>query len=152
MAKAFDISVADARAFLVASRSAAVAARKLSSLPEAAFAIGFVSAEPVETLLKSPRFVASGAIGQTGKRYQLTKKQLQSSVGQDVLLKSLADAELGVGKEVLAWFPDKKLLMSVARRSSDLARSSKPGGGRGHEPSYQAAVKDFDATRGSRRF
>ena len=32
-----------------------------------------------------------------GKRYQLTKKQLQSSVGQDLLLKGLAEAELGSG-------------------------------------------------------
>jgi hypothetical protein len=147
LAKAFDISLDDARAFLFASRSAAVAARRLSTQPEAAFAIGFASGEPVEALLKSPRFVASGAIGQTGKRYQLTRKQLQSSVGQDVLLKSLAEAELGSGKEVLAWFPDKKLLgVGTEAFVGDLAKVIETGAAAvDTNPSYQAAVKDFDA-------
>ncbi|HYQ15483.1 MAG TPA: hypothetical protein VEQ58_06995 [Polyangiaceae bacterium] len=148
VAKAFDISLDDARAFLVASRSIGVAARKLSTQPEAAFAIGFASAGPVETLLKSPRFVASGAIGQTGKRYQLTRKQLQSSVGGDVLLKGLAEAELGGGKEVLAWFPDKKLL-SVGTEAfvADLAKVIETGAAAvDTNPSYQAAAKDFDSS------
>jgi len=147
LAKAFDISLDDARAFLVASRSAAVAARRLSTQPEAAFAIGFASGEPVEALLKSPRFVASGAIGQTGKRYQLTRKQLQSSVGQDVLLKSLAEAELGGGREVLAWFPDKKLLgVGTEAFVGDLAKVIETGAAAvDTNPSYQAAAKDFDA-------
>jgi hypothetical protein len=146
VSKAFDISLDDARALLVSSRSVAVAARKLSTRPEAAFAVGFASAKPVEALLKSKRFVASGAIGQTGKRYQLTRKQLQSSVGQDVLLKGLADAELGGGKEVLVWFPDKKLL-SVGSEAfvSDLAKVIETGAAAVQtNPSYQAAVKDFD--------
>jgi hypothetical protein len=146
VAKAFDISLDDARAFLVASRSIGVAARKLATQPEAAFAIGFASAGPVEALLKSPRFVASGALGQTGKRYQLTKKQLQSSVGQDVVLKALADAELGNGKEVLVWFPDKKLLgFGTEAFVTDLAKVIETGAAAvTTNPSFQAAAKDFD--------
>lgn len=147
VAKAFDISLEDARAFLVSSRTMGVAARKLSTQPEAAFAIGFASAEPVEALLKSTRFVASGALGQTGKRYQLTKKQLQSSVGQDVLLKGLADAELGSGKEVLVWFPEKKLLSFGSEAFvSDLAKVVEQGAAAvDANPSFQAASKDFDS-------
>lgn len=147
IAKAFDISLDDARKLLVVARSVGIGARKLSTQPEAAFAIGFASAEPVEALLKSPRFVASGALGQTGKRYQLTKKQLTSSVGQDALLKGLAEAELGGGKEVLVWFPDKKLL-SVGTEAfvSDLAKVIESGAAAvDQNPSYQAAAKDFDA-------
>ncbi|HVY29379.1 MAG TPA: hypothetical protein VHB79_22625 [Polyangiaceae bacterium] len=147
VAKAFDISLDDARAFLVASRSMGFAGRKFATQPEAAFAIGFASAGPVEGLLKSPRFVASGALGQTGKRYQLTKKQLQSSVGQDLLLKGLADAELGNGKEVLVWFPNKKLLaFGTEAFVSDLAKVIESGAAAvDANPSYQAAAKDFDS-------
>jgi|GEM_PF-2180869 len=146
VAKAFDISLDDARGFLVASRTMGVAARKLSTRPEAAFAIGFASADAVEALLKSPRFVASGAVGQTGKRYQLTKKQLQSSVGQDVLLKGLAEAELGNGKEVLVWFPEKKLLTFGSEAFiTDLAKVVEQGAAAiDANPSFQAAAKDFD--------
>jgi hypothetical protein len=146
VAKAFDISLDDARAFLVSSRTMGVAARKLATQPEAAFAIGFASAGPVEALLKSTRFVASGAVGQTGKRYQLTKKQLQSSVGQDVLLKGLAEAELGSGKEVLVWFPDKKLLsFGTEAFVADLAKVVEQGAAAiDANPSFQAAAKDFD--------
>jgi hypothetical protein len=146
VAKAFDISLGDARAFLVASRTVGFAGRKLSTQPEAAFAIGFASAAPVEALLKSTRFVASGALGQTGKRYQLTKKQLQSSVGQDLLLKSLADAELGTGKEVLVWFPEKKLMaFGTETFVTDLAKVIESGAAAVNaNPSYQAAAKDFD--------
>jgi hypothetical protein len=146
IAKAFDISLDDARSLLVATRSAGIAARKLATQPEAALAIGFSSAAPVEAWLKSPRFVASGALGQTGKRYLLTKKQLTSSVGQDVLLKGLADAELGSAKEVLVWFPDKKLL-SVGTEAfvNDLAKVIESGAAAvDQNPSYQAAAKDFD--------
>ena len=41
-----------------------------------------------------------------------------------MLLKSLADAELGNGKEVLVWFPDKKLLAfgTEPKRSSPISR------------------------------
>lgn len=147
IAKAFDISLNDARALLVATRSTGIAARKLATQPEAAMAIGFSSAGPVEALLKSPRFVASGALGQTGKRYLLTKKQLTSSVGQDVLLKGLADAELGSGKEVLVWFPEHKLI-SVGSEAfvNDLAKVLESGAAAiDQNPSYQAAVKDFDS-------
>jgi len=146
VAKAFDVSLNDARAFLVASETFGIAARKLSTTPEAAVAIGFRSADAVEALLKSPRFVLSGAVGQTGKRYQLTKKLLQSSVGQDVLLKSLADAELGVGKEVLVWFPQHKLLSFGSELFvTDLAKVIEQGAASIEaNPSFQAAAKDFD--------
>ncbi len=147
IAKAFDISLDDARSLLVATRSAGIAARKLSTTPEAGLAIGFSSAGPVEALLKSPRFVASGALGQTGKRYLLTKKKLTSSVGQDVLLKGLAEAELGGGKEVLVWFPDQKLI-SVGTEAfvNDLAKVVESGAAAIEQnPSYQAAAKDFDS-------
>jgi hypothetical protein len=146
IAKAFDISLDDARALLVTTRSAGIAARKLATQPEAALAIGFSSAGPVESLLKSPRFVASGALGQTGKRYLLTKKQLTSSVGQDVLLKGLADAELGSGKEVLVWFPDQKLIAVGSEAFvNDLAKVIESGAAAiDTNPSYQAASKDFD--------
>lgn len=148
VAKAFDISLDDARAFLVSSRTMGVAARKLASQPEAAFAIGFASAAPVEALLKSTRFVASGALGQTGKRYQLTKKQLTSSVGQDVLLKELAEAQLGNGKEVLVWFPDKKLLAFGSEAFiTDLAKVIEQGAAAiDTNPSFQTAAKDFDGS------
>jgi len=147
VAKAFDISLDDARAFLVSSRTMGVGGRKLATQPEVAFAIGFASAEPVEALLKSTRFVASGAVGQTGKRYQLTRKQLSSSVGQDVLLKGLADAELGSGKEVLVWFPDKKLLSFGSEPFvADLAKVLEQGAAAvDANPSFQTAAKDFDA-------
>jgi hypothetical protein len=146
VAKAFDISLDDARAFLVAARTMGVAARKLSTQPEAAFALGFASADVVEALLKSPRFVASGAVGQTGRRYQLTRKQLLSSVGQDVLLKGLAEAELGSGKEVLVWFPEKKLLTVGSEAFiADLAKVVEQGAAAiDANPSFQAAAKDFD--------
>lgn len=147
ISKAFDISTDDARSFLVASRSIGVAARKMSTRAEAGFAIGFSSADPVETLLKSPRFIASGALGQTGKRYQLTKKVLQSSVGQDLLLKGLADAELGTGKEVLVWFPKHKLLsFGTEAFVADLAKVIEENAAAVEtNPSYQAAAKDFDS-------
>jgi hypothetical protein len=146
VAKAFDISLDDARGFLVASRTMGVGARKLSTQPEAAFALGFASADVVEALLKSPRFVASGAVGQTGRRYQLTRKQLLSSVGQDVLLKGLAEAELGSGKEVLVWFPEKKLLTFGSEAFiADLAKVVEQGAAAiDANPSFQAAAKDFD--------
>ncbi len=147
IAKAFDISLDDARAFLVSSRSIGFAGRKLSSQAEAAFAIGFASAKPVEALLKSPRFVASGALGQTGKRYLLNKKQLQSSVGQDLLLKGLVDVEMGSGKEVLVWFPEHQLLSFGSETFvADLAKVIEQGAAAVQaNPSYQAAVKDFDS-------
>jgi hypothetical protein len=146
VAKAFDISLDDARAFLVASRTMGVGARKLSTQPEAAFALGFASADVVEALLKSPRFVASGAVGQTGRRYQLTRKQLLSSVGQDALLKGLAEAELGSGKEVLVWFPEKKLLtFGNEAFIADLAKVVEQGAAAiDANPSFQAVAKDFD--------
>jgi hypothetical protein len=148
VAKAFDVPLDDARAFLVASRSVGFAARKMSSSTEAGFAIGFSSAEPVEALLKSPRFIASGALGQTGKRYQLTKKVLQSSVGQDVLLKGLAEAELGTGKEVLVWFPQQKLMaFGTDAFVGDLAKVIEEGAASVEtNPSYQTAAKDFDGS------
>lgn len=148
VAKAFDISLDDARAFLVASRTVGIGGRKLSTQPEAAFAIGFASADAVEALLKSPRFVASGAVGQTGKRYQLTKKQLTSSVGQDVLLKGLAEAELGSSKDVLVWFPEKKLLtFGTEAYVADLAKVIEQGAAAvDANPSFQAAAKDFDSS------
>jgi hypothetical protein len=154
LAKAFDISLDDARAFLVAGRSVGIAARKLATQPEAGVAIGFASAAPVEALLKSTRFVASGALGQTGKRYQLTKKQLQSSVGQDVLLKGLADAELGSGKEVLVWFPDKRILsFGTEAFVSDLAKVIETGAAAvDTNPSFLAAAKDFDSASRVRAF
>ena len=148
VAKAFDISLDDARAFLVSSRTLGLGGRKLATQPEAAFAIGFASGGAVEALLKSPRFVASGAVGQTGKRYQLTKKQLTSSVGQDVLLKGLAEVELGSGKDVLVWFPDKKLLtFGTEAYVADLAKVIEQGAAAvDANPSFQAAAKDFDSS------
>ncbi|HEY6078075.1 MAG TPA: hypothetical protein VIW29_04695 [Polyangiaceae bacterium] len=147
IAKAFDISLDDARAFILASRSAGFAARKLAGSLEGALVIGFSSKGAVEGLLKSPRFIASGALGQTGKRYQLTRKVLQSSVGQDVLLKSLADSELGTGKELLVWFPDHKLLtLGSEVFLTDLAKVLEQGAASiESNPSFQAATKDFDA-------
>jgi hypothetical protein len=147
VSKAFDISLDDARAFLVAGRTAGIAARKISTQPEVGVAIGFASGAPVEALLKSTRFVASGALGQTGKRYQLTKKQLQSSVGQDVLLKGLAEAELGTGKEVLVWFPDKHILsFGTEAFVTDLAKVIETGAAAvDTNPSFQTASKDFDS-------
>jgi hypothetical protein len=148
VSKAFDISLDDARAFLVSGRTAGVAARKMSTQAEVGVAIGFASAEPVEALLKSTRFVASGALGQTGKRYQLTKKVLQSSVGQDVLLKGLAEAELGNGKEVLVWFPDKHILsFGTEAFVTDLAKVIEAGAAAvDTNPSFQTASKDFDSS------
>ncbi len=146
VAKAFDISLNDARLFLVSSETFGVAARKVATTPEAAFAIGFRNAGAVEALLKSTRFIASGAVGQTGRRYQLTPKVLQSSVGQDVLLKGLAEAELGTGKEVLVWFPKHKLL-SIGSEPfvADLAKVLEDGAASVEtNPSFQAASKDFD--------
>jgi hypothetical protein len=146
IAKAFDIPLTDALAFIMASRSMGVAGRKLSGEAELAFAVGFSSKGAVEGLLKSPRFIASGALGQTGKRYQLTRKVLQSSVGQDVLLKGLADTELGTGKEMLVWFPDHKLLTIGSEAFiSDLAKVIEQGAASIEtNPSFQAALKDFD--------
>jgi hypothetical protein len=147
IAKAFDISLDDARSLMTASRSLGIGARKLATQPEGVFALGFASAAPVDALLKSSRFVASGALGQTGKRYQLTRKQLTSSVGQDVLLKGLADLELGSAKEVLVWFPEKKVLAFGAEPLvSDLAKVIEQGAAAIEtNPSYQAAQKDFDS-------
>jgi hypothetical protein len=146
VAKAFDISLGDAREFLVSARSIGFAARKMATKAEAAFAIGFSSSDTVEAWLKSPRFIASGALGQTGKRYQLTKKVLQSSVGQDVLLKGLAEAELGTGKEVLVWFPQHQLLaFGTELFVADLAKVVEEGAASLEtNPSFQTAAKDFD--------
>jgi hypothetical protein len=146
VAKAFDISLDDARALLGSSQTFGLAGRRLSTSPEAAVVIGFRSGSAVEALLKSTRFIASGALAQTGKRYQLTKKVLQSSVGQDVLLKSLADAELGRGKQVLVWFPQQKLLsFGDETLITDLAKVVESGAASIEtNPSFQAAAKDFD--------
>jgi hypothetical protein len=145
IAKAFDITPVQALALVAATENGGLMARKLSSTPEAAFVVGFRNAGPVEDLLKSPRFVVAGALGQTGKRYTLAKKQLTSSAGQDGLFKALADAELGSGKEVLVWFPKHKLLSlgsdayvaEVAKVIEDGAATIETN------PSYQAAQKDF---------
>jgi hypothetical protein len=131
---------------LAASRSVGASGRKLATQPEAAFAIGFASAAPVEALLKSRRFIAAGAFGQSGKRYQLTSKQLQSSAGQDLLLKELAELELGAGKEALAWFPRQKLLCFGSEPYlADVAQVLENGAAAvSGSPAFQGAHKDFD--------
>ena len=149
ISKAFDISQADAIALLASSETFGISGRKLSTTPEVVLALGMKNSSPVETLLKSPRFVASGAVGQTGKRYQLTRKELQSSVGQDIVLKGLAEAQVGTGgKEVLVWFPKAKLLtIGTEQLVSDLAQVLESGSASIEEnPSFQAAAKDFDGS------
>ena len=148
VAKAFDLSQAEALQLLASSETLGISARKLSSAPEIVLALGMKNASPVEALLKSPRFVASGAVGQTGKRYQLTRKQLDSSVGQDVLLKTLAQAEIGTGgKEELVWFPKARLLaIGNAPLLVDLASVVESGAASIEQnPSWQAASKDFES-------
>lgn len=155
IAKAFDISQADAIQLLASSETFGFSGRKLSSSPELVLALGMKNASPVETLLKSPRFVASGAVGQTGKRYQLTKKQLESSVGQDVLLKGLSQAEIGTGgREELVWFPKAKLLaIGSAQLVVDLASVVETGAASIEQnPSWQAATKDFESSSRVRFF
>jgi hypothetical protein len=146
LSKAFDISLGDAQALLVSARSVGFAARRLTTSAEGAFAVGFASAAPVDAWLASKRFIASGALGQTGRRYQMTKKVLSSSVGQDLRLKGLADAELGTGKEALLWLPQQRLLAFGSEAFvTDLAKVvEEKAASVETNPSYQAALKDFD--------
>ncbi|MEI9952957.1 MAG: hypothetical protein WDO74_29270 [Pseudomonadota bacterium] len=147
IAKAFDLSQTDAVTLLASAETFGVAGRKLASSPELLLALGLKNARPVETLLKSSRFIAAGTLGQTGKRYQLTRKALDASVEQDVVRKELARAQIGAGaKEALVWFPkarvlaigDEPLLLDMAQVLESGAASIE------QNPSFQAAAKDFD--------
>ncbi|HXK17303.1 MAG TPA: hypothetical protein VNG33_05865, partial [Polyangiaceae bacterium] len=62
--------------------------------------------------------------------------------------KGLAEAELGTGKEVLVWFPDKRILsFGTEAFVSDLAKVIESGAAAiATNPSFQAAAKDFDSS------
>ncbi|HEY4103987.1 MAG TPA: hypothetical protein VGM44_08850, partial [Polyangiaceae bacterium] len=147
VAKAFDISQSDATSLLVSVETSGIAARKLETIPEAVIAFGMRDGAPVEALLKSSRFVAAGAVGKSGRRYLLTRKQLQPGVAQDIVLKTLAQAEIGAAqKEQLVWFPSQKVLaLGSAQLLVDLAQVLESGAASIEQnPAYQAAKKDFE--------
>ncbi len=149
IAKAFDISTSEAFTLLASAETLGIAGRKLATEPELVLALGMKNASPVEALLKSARFSALGTVGTTGKRYQLTQKQLPPSAGQDALLKGLADAQIAaVGEAALVWFPRTKLLTigsdTLVRDLAQVIESGSPS--IQDNAAFQAARKDFDAS------
>ncbi|MEO8902733.1 MAG: hypothetical protein ABI488_11945 [Polyangiaceae bacterium] len=145
ISKAFDISKSDAVALLASAETFGISGRKLATSPEVVIALGMKNATTVETLLKSTRFVAAGSVGQTGKRYQLTRKPAQP--GQDALLKGLSEAEVSAtDKHVLVWFPKANLLaVGDLPLVTDLASVLEAGAASIQKnPAFQAAQKDFD--------
>ncbi|MEI9940902.1 MAG: hypothetical protein WDO69_27105 [Pseudomonadota bacterium] len=148
IAKAFDISQTEAVTLLASAETFGVAGRKLSSSPELLLALGLKNASPVETLLKSSRFVASGTLGQTGKRYQLSRRALDASIGQDIVRQELAEAEVGTGaRRVLVWFAKARVLaIGNEPLLLDMAQVLESGAASIEQnPSFQAATKDFDS-------
>jgi hypothetical protein len=149
IAKAFDISAADSATLLASCETFGIAGRKLASLPEWLLALGMKNASPVEALLDSPRFVPSGALGRTGKRYQLTRKAQDASSGRDLVQKQLADAELKAGaKQTLVWFPKARVLaIGSEPLLLDVAQVLEAGAATIEQnPSFQAAAKGFDSS------
>ncbi|MEO6601282.1 MAG: DUF4339 domain-containing protein, partial [Polyangiaceae bacterium] len=146
VAKAFDISTSEAIKLLASAETFGISGRKLATEPEVVLAVGMKNASPVEALLKSPRFSALGTVGTTGKRYQLTQKQLPPGAGQDGVLKGLAEAQIAaVGKGALVWFPKAKVLTIgsdvLVRDLAQVLESGSPS--IEDNPSFQAASKDF---------
>jgi len=147
LAKAFDLSASDAVALLADSETAGISARKLESKPEVVIALGLRSAAPAEVLLKSARFASAGTVGQKGRRYTLARKQLAPGAGQDLVAKSLSEAEIGAtDQEQLVWFPAQKVLaLGDAALVSDVAQVLESGAANIEQnPAYQAAQKEFD--------
>ncbi|MES1179512.1 MAG: DUF4339 domain-containing protein [Myxococcales bacterium] len=147
IATAFDISSAEALALLASSETFGIAGRKLATDPEVVIALGMKNASPVEALLKSPRFSALGTVGTTGKRYQLTQKQLAPGASQDIVRKGLFEAQIAaVGKGALVWFPKAKVLTIgddlLVRDLAQVIEASSPSVE--DNPAFQAASKDFD--------
>jgi hypothetical protein len=153
--KAFDISQADALALLVSSETFGIAGRKLSTTPEVVLALGMKNSSSVETLLKGPRFVAGGSVGQTGKRYSLTAKPLPPGGAQDPALKVLSEAEIGAGgKAGIVWFPKARLLaLGDVTLIADMAAVIESGAASiAQNLAFQAAGKDFDSGARLRAF
>ena len=145
LSKAFDISTADALTLLASSETFGVAGRKLSTNPEFVIALGMKLASPVETLLKSSRFVSVGTVGKSGKRYTLTAKPEVTGTGAAV--KALSNAHFSAGgKETLVWFSDSKLfVMGTEQMVTDMAQVVESGADAvTQNPSYQAASRGFD--------
>jgi hypothetical protein len=153
--KAFDISQTEALALLVSSETFGIAGRKLSSTPEVVLALGMKSSSPVETLLKGPRFVAGGSVGQTGKRYSLTQKPLAPGSTPDPGLKALSEAEISAGgKTAIVWFPNARLLaLGDVTLITDMAAVIESGAASIEQNlSFQAAGKDFASSARLRAF
>jgi hypothetical protein len=145
LSKAFDISTADALTLLAATETFGISGRKLATDPEFVIALGMKLASPVETLLKSARFVSAGTLGKGGKRYTLTSKEVS---GTGAAAKALGSAQFRAGgKETLVWFPDSRLfVMGTEQLVADLAQVVESGAQAITEnPSYQAAAKDFES-------
>ena len=144
--KAFDISRADALALLVSSETFGIAGRKLATAPEVVLALGMKNVSPVETLLKGQRFVAAGAVGQTGKRYSLASKPVPPGGAPDAALKALSEAQLGAAdKAGIVWFPNARLLvLGDVTLITDMASVIESGAASIEQNlSFQAAGKDF---------
>ncbi len=147
VATAFDISQTDAVTLLASTETFGVAGRKLATTPEALLALGMKNGSPVETLLKSARFVAAGSVGITGRRYQLTRKETAPGASQEALLKELSAVRLSAdSKEALVWFPKAKLLaIGNEAMITDTAAVIESGAPSIEQNlSFQAASKDFD--------
>ena len=147
IAKAFDISTSEAFTLLASAETFGISGRRLATQPELLLALGMKNASPVEALLKSPRFSALGTVGTTGKRYQLTQKQLPASANQDALLNGLAELQIAaVGEAALVWFPKTKLLTigsdTLVRDLAQVIESGSPS--IQDNAAFQAASKDFD--------
>jgi len=146
VAKSFDISVPEAVTLLASCETFGMAGRKLARSPEVLLALGMKNASPVETLLKSARFSASGTLGNTGKRYQLTR-QADAGAARDLAGKGLAEFEVKAGaKEILVWFPKLRVLaMGSEPLLLDMAHVLESGAPSIQQnPSFQAAAKDFE--------
>ena len=153
--KAFDISQADALALLVSAETFGIVARKLATTPEAALALGMKNASSVETLLKGPRFVAGGTVGQTGKRYSLTPKPVPPGGAPDAALKVLSEAAIAAGgKTSIVWFSNARLLaIGDVTLITDMAAVIESGAASIEQNlSFQAAGKDWSSSARLRAF
>ena len=153
--KAFDISQADALALLVSAETFGIVARKIATTPEAALALGMKNAGSVETLLKGPRFVAGGTIGQAGKRYSLTPKPVPPGGAPDAALKVLSEAEISAGgKTGIVWFANQRLLaLGDVTLITDMAAVIESGAASIEQNlSFQAAGKDWSSNARLRAF
>ncbi|HEV8244966.1 MAG TPA: hypothetical protein VGP93_04330 [Polyangiaceae bacterium] len=145
VSEAFDLSKDDAQSLLFSIASMGGGARKLDKDGEGAFIVGFSGDAAVETLLKTKRFSEAGAFGDSGKKYLLAEKKVEGTPPKDPMKLMLFGMQLQSGKDVLVWFPKKKLLVGGNETFvSDVAKVLEQGAASLEKnESYEKASKDF---------